>query len=95
MSVSHQRELRNIIFMATTIVLALLVSISCIISGNVLGIVVSIMLLGMLCVGLGYLYCKNEDKLFFATSKYECKATAVKVEKENAEVDSEKCADSE
>lgn len=53
------------------------------------------MLLGMLCVGLGYLYCKNEDKLFFATSKYECKATAVKVEKENAEVDSEKCADSE
>lgn len=94
MSVSHQRELRNIIFMGITIVLALLVSISCIISGNVLGIVVSIILLGMLCVGLGYLYCKNEDKLFFVADKYEYKA-AVKVEKENAEVDSEKCADSE
>lgn len=83
--------------MAVAIVLAFIVSITSIMGGQLLGIVVSMALLGMLCVGLGYLYCKSEDRLFVAQEKarYVAPKTVAefKDEENSLEVDSEKCAD--
>jgi hypothetical protein len=59
---TNEKELRNLIFILIAIVLALVVCITSITSDNVLGIIISIMLLSLLSSILGYIYCKYEEK---------------------------------
>lgn len=57
------KELRDLIFSGITIIMAISIAVTSIVSGKIFGIVTSIVLLSMLCVGLGYQYCKNEQKI--------------------------------
>jgi hypothetical protein len=65
------KEARDLVFIAVAIFMAMMICVTSIRSGGLFGIVVSIVLLALLCVGLGYLYCKNEDKVFAAVDKGE------------------------
>ena len=64
-------ELRDLAFIAIAIFMAILICITSIGSENMFGTIVSIVLLALLCVGLGYQYCKNEDKVFGAIERAE------------------------
>jgi hypothetical protein len=57
------KEIRYLAFIIASIVLAILICITNINNGSVFGVIVSIFLLALLCTGLGYLYCKYEDKI--------------------------------
>lgn len=67
----NSKEIRDLVFIAVAIFLAILMCITLISGGNMFGIVVSIILLALLCVGLGYQYCKNEDKICNVIEKVE------------------------
>lgn len=76
------KEMRYLVFIVVSIVMAIMVCVTNIANSNLFGVVVSILLLSLLCTGLGYLYCKYEDRLF---------ATKPKVEvAQNAKGDTEK-----
>lgn len=75
------KEIRDLVFIAVAIFMAILICISNISSENMFGIVVSIVLLALLCVGLGYQYCKNEDKISSIVEKIE------KPKKEKAKIE--------
>lgn len=57
------KEMRDLVFMVVAIFVSVLICITTMVSSNIFGIVTSIVLLAMLCVGLGYQYCKNEEKI--------------------------------
>lgn len=65
------KEMRYLVFIAISIVMAIMVCVSNIANSNLFGVVASILLLALLCVGLGYLYCKYEDRLFASKAKGE------------------------
>lgn len=76
------KEMRYLVFIVVSIVMAIMVCVTNIANSNLFGVVVSILLLSLLCTGLGYLYCKYEDRLF---------ATKTKVDvSQNAKGDTEK-----
>lgn len=79
------KEMRDLVFMVAAIFVSVLICITTMVSSNIFGIVTSIILLAMLCVGLGYQYCKNEQKIveLLAADKKE------KAEKEKATQKSE------
>ena len=79
------KEMRDLVFMVASIFVSVLICITTMVSSNIFGIVTSIILLAMLCVGLGYQYCKNEQKIveLLAADKKE------KAEKEKATQKSE------
>lgn len=79
------KEAKDLVFIAIAIFMAVLICVTSIRSGGLFGIVVSIVLLALLCVGLGYLYCKNEDKLFVSVEK--AKETKLVVAEEAKEVE--------
>lgn len=54
------REMRNVVFMVTTVVLSVLMCISSIISGTIFAIVMGLCLMATLSSGLGYIYGKYE-----------------------------------
>lgn len=58
---SNDKELRNLIFMSMAIILSLVVCVTSIVSKNILGIVISVMLLALLSIIFGYIYCKYEE----------------------------------
>lgn len=64
MKIIESKEMRDMAFMVAAIVMAIMICVTSIGNGNMFGIVVSIVLLALLCVGLGYQYCKNEDKIY-------------------------------
>lgn len=68
---TNEKELRNLIFIISSIVLALVVCITSITSDNVVGIIVSIVLLALLSAILGYIYCKYEEKDILPEKKKE------------------------
>jgi phosphotransferase system glucose/maltose/N-acetylglucosamine-specific IIC component len=68
---TNEKELRNLIFMGLTIILALVVCITSITSNNLMGIVVSIVLLALLSAISGYIYCKYEEKDITVAKKSE------------------------
>ena len=70
------KEMRDLAFIAIAIFMTILICVTTIKGGNLFGIVVSIMLLAMLCGGLGYLYCKYEDVIFVEKPEKEKKAKA-------------------
>ena len=77
----ENKETRNLGFILIAIVMAILICVASITSGAMFGIVVSIVLLALLCCGLGYLYCKYEDDLAAARkAKVEAEAVAKKAE---------------
>lgn len=76
------KEVRDLVFIAVAIFMAMVLCVTSIMSGGLFGIVISIVLLALLCVGLGYLYCKNEDKVFEIVEKAE---KSEKIEKPKAE----------
>jgi hypothetical protein len=57
------REIRGIVYLALAIMLALVVCASSVVEYSVFSIIVSIVLVGVLCVGLGYEYSRNEDAI--------------------------------
>jgi hypothetical protein len=65
------KEIRDLMFIVVAIFMAMLICVTSIMSGGLFGIIVSIVLLALLCVGLGYLYCKNEDKVLVESDKVE------------------------
>lgn len=65
----NNKEVRYVGFIAISIVMAIVVCVTNIANSNLFGVVTSILLLALLCVGLGYLYCKYEDKLFVGKVK--------------------------
>ena len=65
----NNKEIRYVGFIAVSIVMAIVVCVTNIANSNLFGVVTSILLLALLCVGLGYLYCKYEDKLFVGKTK--------------------------
>ena len=65
----NNKEVRYVGFIAISIVMAIVVCVTNIANSNLFGVVTSILLLSLLCVGLGYLYCKYEDKLFVGKVK--------------------------
>lgn len=65
------KEVRDLLFIVVAIFMAILICVTSIGSANMFGTVISIVLLALLCVGLGYQYCKNEDKVFGAIEKAE------------------------
>ena len=67
----NNKEMRYVGFIAISIVMAIVVCVTNIANSNLFGVVTSILLLALLCVGLGYLYCKYEDKLFVGKVKAE------------------------
>jgi membrane protein required for beta-lactamase induction len=67
----NNKEVRYVGFIAVSIVMAIVVCVTNIANSNLFGVVTSILLLALLCVGLGYLYCKYEDKLFVGKVKAE------------------------
>lgn len=67
----NNKEVRDLAFIAIAIFMAILICITSIGSENMFGTIVSIVLLALLCVGLGYQYCKNEDNVFGAIEKAE------------------------
>lgn len=67
----NSKEMRYVGFIAVSIVMAIVVCVTNIANSNLFGVVASILLLSLLCVGLGYLYCKYEDKLFVGKAKGE------------------------
>ena len=71
------KEIRNLIFFAIAIFLALVVCITNIASGNMLGTVISIGLLALLSGILGYIYCKYEENVFKGAEKEKAKTTGV------------------
>ena len=78
------REVRDLLFVLAAIALSVVVCVASISQGTMLGIVVSIILLSVLCVAVGYIYCKYEEKLFALCEKGEAKAqeTVKQVESE-------------
>lgn len=70
------KEIRNLIFFAIAIFLALVVCITNIASGNMLGTVISIGLLALLSGILGYIYCKYEENVFKGADKEKAKDKA-------------------
>lgn len=58
------REVRDLLFALAAIVLSVVVCVASISQGTMLGIVVSIILLSVLCVAFGYIYCKYEENIF-------------------------------
>lgn len=75
----NNKEVRYLLFIAASIVMAIMVCVTNISNEDLFGTVVSILLLALLCVGMGYLYCKYEDRLFATKSKSD---TAAKVAEE-------------
>jgi hypothetical protein len=65
------KEMRYLVFIVVSIVMAIMVCVTNIANSNLFGVIVSILLLSLLCTGLGYLYCKYEDRLFVAKGKVE------------------------
>ena len=67
----NSKEMRDLVFIAIAIFMTILICVTTIANANMFGVVVSIVLLALLCVGLGYSYCKNEDKISFVVEKVE------------------------
>ena len=63
------REVRDLLFALSAIVLSVVVCVASISQGTMLGIVVSIILLSVLCVAFGYIYCKYEENIFASCEK--------------------------
>lgn len=63
------KEMRYLVFIVISIVMAIVVCVTNIANSNLFGVLTSMLLLALLCVGLGYLYCKYEDKLFVGDAK--------------------------
>lgn len=57
------KEMRDLVFMVAAIFVSVLICITTMVNSNIFGSVMSVILLAMLCVGLGYQYCKNEEKI--------------------------------
>lgn len=57
------KEMRDLVFMVAAIFVSVLICITTMVNSNIFGSVASVILLAMLCVGLGYQYCKNEEKI--------------------------------
>ena len=55
-----KREMRNVVFMVTAVVLSVLLCISSIVSGAIFAIVMGLCLMATLSAGLGYIYGKYE-----------------------------------
>ena len=55
--------MRDLVFMVAAIFVSVLICITTMVNSNIFGSVMSVILLAMLCVGLGYQYCKNEEKI--------------------------------
>lgn len=70
------KEMRDLAFMVVAIVVTVALCIASIVKLNVFNVVLSIVLLAILSIGLGYQYCKNEEKIgeFIAESEAEKKA---------------------
>lgn len=60
---SGKREMRGLAFLVIAIVMAVALCVASLVSGNIFSMVFSILLVGTLCVGLGYQYCKHEDEI--------------------------------
>lgn len=73
-------EFRELIGKAVCIVLSGAMCVICILMQNIFAVLISLVLMAILCVGLGYTYCKNEAVL-----------TALVVEKEMADVEVPNC----
>lgn len=56
-------EFRGLIGKAICIALSCTMCIICIVMQNIFAVLVSLVLMAILCVGLGYTYCKNEAVL--------------------------------
>lgn len=65
------KEVRDLLFVLAAIMLSVVVCVTSISNDNMVGIVVSIILLSVLCIGFGYIYCKYEEKLFAICEKNE------------------------
>lgn len=57
------REIRDLVFMGVAIVMAVVICVTNMAAGNMFGVFVSIMLLAVLSAGIGYLYCRHEEKV--------------------------------
>lgn len=75
-------EFREMVSKAICIALSGAMCIICIVMQNIFSVLVSLVLMAILCVGLGYTYCKNEAVL-----------TALIAEKEMADVEVPNCED--
>lgn len=69
-------EFRELVGKAVCIALSGAMCIICILMQNIFAVLISLVLMAILCVGLGYTYCKNEAVL-----------TALIAEKEMADVE--------
>lgn len=69
-------EFRELIGKTMCIVLSGAMCVICILMQNIFAVLISLVLMAILCVGLGYTYCKNEAVL-----------TALVAEKEMADVE--------
>lgn len=87
----NHKEVRDLAFIAIAIFMTILICVTSISSGGLFGIVVSIVLLALLCVGLGYQYCKNEDRISAIMEKVE-KPKKEKVQVNIPTIDFEKVA---
>jgi hypothetical protein len=85
----ENKEVRNLAFIGIAIVMAILICVASIGSGAMLAIVVSIVLLALLCCGLGYLYCKYEDDMAAARRA----KVAAEEERKKAEASRKKAED--
>lgn len=63
MRIFRSKELRSLVFMVVAIVMAIMLCVSSIRQFNLFSVVVSIFMLATLSVGLGYQYCKHEDRI--------------------------------
>lgn len=63
MRILRSKELRSLVFMVVAIVMAIMLCVSSIRQFNLFSVVVSIFMLATLSVGLGYQYCKHEDRI--------------------------------
>lgn len=70
------KEMRDLAFMVVAIMVTVALCVASMVRLNVFNVVLSILLLAILSIGLGYQYCKNEEKIgeFIAESEAEKKA---------------------
>lgn len=57
------KEMRALAFIGVAIVMAIMLCVASIVEFNLFSVVVSIFMLATLSVGLGYQYCKHEDRI--------------------------------